>query len=475
MAEDLTKKQAEELAKKINRKPLLLWDKLTRTEKTATDWFCEEYKLFLDSAKTERRAVSAVKKMAEAAGFTPIENSPGKGLVFQTWKNKCIALARLGVKPVEQGVNIVAAHIDSPRLDLKANPLYEEADMAFFKTHYYGGIRKHQWLARPLALHGTVIKEDGEPVDILLGEDPEDPVFTVLDLLPHLARKVQSGKPLVSAFEGEKLNILMGSRPLGPEKVKDRFKLMIMNLLHEKYGLVEEDFLTAEIEAVPAGKARDVGLDRSLVGAYGQDDRVCSFCAVRALLDEKSRPEYTSVVLLVDKEEIGSEGATGAKSRFVQNFLSQLIEASGAAPTSKAITQAFMSSRALSADVSPGLDPDYQQVHEKNNAAKLGYGICVTKFTGSGGKSGANDADAEYLGKVRQIFNSNKIVWQTGELGKVDEGGGGTIAKFLAAHGMEVVDCGPPLLAMHAPFEIAAKADVFMSYKAYKAFFKADR
>ncbi|MBI9076906.1 MAG: aminopeptidase [Desulfatibacillum sp.] len=470
MAGDMTKKQAQDLSKKLMRKSKLVWDELTKADRNKAMKFGDEYKTFLDNSKTERRAVATVEQLARKTGFFPVDEAGENGLVFRTWKNKCIALARLGVRPVTEGVHIVASHVDSPRLDLKANPLYEETDMAFFKTHYYGGVRKHQWFARPLALHGVAVDKDGKSIDIRLGEDPGDPVFTVLDLLPHLARKIQAGKTLAIAFEGEKLNILLGSLPLGPEKTPDRFKLMAMNLLHEKYGLVEEDFLTAEIEAVPAGQARDVGLDRSLIGAYGQDDRVCSYCAVRALLDAKSKPEFTSVVFLADKEEIGSEGNTGAKSRFLESFISDLLKLAGQGASSRDLTATLMASKGLSGDVAPALDPDYQSVHEKNNAAKLGYGMCMTKYTGSAGKSGASDANAEHLGYVRGIFEANKIVWQIGQLGKVDEGGGGTIAKFLATHGMDVVDCGPAILGMHSPFEIASKADIFMAYKAYGAF-----
>lgn len=473
MAESLTKKQAQDLSKKLMRKPKLVWDALSKTEQGKAMKFAEGYKTFLDNAKTERRAVAEAEKLALAAGFTPVEEAGANDLVYKVWKNKCIILARLGNRPVAGGLHIVASHIDSPRLDMKANPLYEDVDMAFFKTHYYGGIRKHQWFARPLALHGVAVNGKGESIDIRLGEDPNDPVFTVLDLLPHLARKLQAGKSLATAFEAERMNILLGSLPLGPEKTSDRFKLMAMNLLHEKYGLVEEDFLTAEIEAVPAGKAKDVGLDRSLIGAYGQDDRSCSYCAVQALMKLRKKPEFTGLAFLVDKEEIGSEGNTGAKSKFLETFIADLLELTGEGASARNIGSALMNSKALSGDVAPALDPDYQSVHEKNNAAKLGYGICMTKYTGSGGKSGASDAHAEHLGYVRKVFEDNKIVWQIGQLGKVDEGGGGTIAKFLAAHGMDVVDCGPPILGMHSPFEIGSKADMYMAFKAYAAFFEA--
>jgi len=312
-----------------------------------------------------------------------------------------------------------------------------------------------------------VALQNGAP----LGEAPDDPVFTILDLLPHLSRKAQGEKKLSDAFEAEKLNVLLGSLPLGPDEVKDRFKLALLNLLYDRYGLVEEDFLTAELEVVPAGPARDVGLDRSLIGAYGHDDRVCVFTAAAALFETKN-PRHGALALFFDKEEIGSEGKTSARSRFLETVVEEILEASGVEPTARNVRQCLFASRALSGDVNCALDPDYQDVHEKQNAARLGYGVCVTKFTGSGGKYGANDASAEYLGQIRTLFDLHKVVWQTGELGKVDAGGGGTIAKFLAAVGMEIVDCGTPVLSMHSPFEIVSKADVYMTLMAYAAFFQ---
>lgn len=466
----MNKKQIEEFKKRTIRKPKLVWDVLTDKQNLQVQKIAEDYKTFLDCAKTEREAVAAIMKKAEACGFRNIEdpgNSSGK--YFLVFRNKCIALAVAGKKPLSSGANIIAAHIDSPRLDLKQNPLYQEVDLAFFKTHYYGGIRKYQWMATPLALHGKIVRADGSSMDFVIGEDESDPVFTVSDLLPHLARKVQSEKKVSEAFEGEKLNVLIGSQPLGSEDVEDRFKLKVLQFFNEKYGLVEEDFTCAEIEVVPAGRARDIGLDRSLIGAYGQDDRICAFSALNAIL-EITQPKSWALAFFFDKEEIGSDGNTGAKSLFVENFVSDLLSKTGEDNSERNLRKVLLNSMAISADVNGALDPDYQEVHEKRNAARLGYGVCITKFTGSGGKYGSSDAGAEYLGKIRKIFNDNKIVWQTGELGKVDEGGGGTIAKFLAVYGMEIVDCGPALLSMHSPFEISSKSDLYMVCKAYKAF-----
>jgi aspartyl aminopeptidase len=470
MVGKMNKKQIEDFKKQTVRKPKLVWDVLNDGQNKQVDQLAEDYKFFLNLAKTEREAVAAIMKKAEACGFENIDNAGNRsGKYYRVFRNKCIALAVAGKKPLSAGAKIIAAHIDSPRLDLKQNPLYEEVDLAFFKTHYYGGIRKYQWMATPLALHGKIVKADGSSMDFVIGEDESDPVFTVSDLLPHLARKVQSEKKLSEAFEGEKLNVLVGSRPLGGEAIEERFKLSVLQFFKEKYGVVEEDFTSAEIEVVPAAKARDIGLDRSMIGAYGQDDRICAFSALNAIL-EIDKPESWGLTFFFDKEEIGSDGNTGAKSHFVENFVSDLLFKNGEQDTDRNLRRVLLNSMAISADVNGALDPDYQEVHEKRNAARLGYGVCITKFTGSGGKYGSSDAGAEYLGTIRKIFNDNRIVWQTGELGKVDEGGGGTIAKFLAVYGMEIVDCGPALLSMHSPFEISSKADLFMVCKAYKAF-----
>lgn len=411
------------------------------------------YLAFLSRVKTEREAVTYIKGM------------PAKGLIRVENRGKAIALCRKGKAPLGEGVRVVVAHLDSPRLDLKANPLYEDTDLAMLKTHYYGGIKKYQWLARPLALHGVIVKEDGRVVEMVIGEDPGDPCFTIEDLLPHLAAKVHTDKKVSEAFQGEKLNIIFGSRP-DPQRKDEKTKQMILKLLKERYGIIEQDFVSADIELVPAGPAREVGLDRALIGAYGQDDRVCAWTAYTALRDAKNLP-YTTVTLLVDKEEIGSEGNTGAKSIFLEEVLWQLAEAW----KEKIVpSRVLYRSRAISGDVNGALDPDYPEVHEKTNAARIGYGVCVTKFTGSRGKSGSSEAHAEYMGWIRTILNRRGIPWQTGELGKVDEGGGGTVAKYLAEYGMDIVDMGPALLSMHAPFELSSKVDVYATHLSYRAF-----
>lgn len=469
------KKEMDTLKKNLFRKPVPVWDKLGKKEQKNVFDFNDTYKSFLDTSKTEREAAIYIREAAEKNGFVNIETlKKGRPLpekVYQVANGKMAALAVLGKEKISGGALILGSHIDSPRLDLKQNPLYEDTDLTFFKTHYYGGIKKYQWLARPLALHGRIFKNDGTFIDICIGESPDDPVFLISDLLPHLSGKF-NGKKLSEAFSGEKLNLLIGSLPLGNEDVNDRFKLAIMKLLNEKYGIVEEDFISAEIEAVPAEKARDIGFDRSLVGAYGQDDRVCAFTSLQAILNVK-KPAKCCVALFYDKEEIGSEGNTGAQSRFMDQFLSELLILNGEDGSEQNLRKTFMASCALSGDVNAAIEPDYKDVHEKRNAAQIGYGICVTKFTGVRGKSGSSDASAEYMSMVRNIFNKKHIVWQTGELGKIDEGGGGTIAKFLASYGINVLDAGPALLSMHSPCEIASKADVYMTYKAYLAFFES--
>ena len=467
----MSKKEIDAFSKKAIRKPALVWDALSPAETRQAFDFAENYKRFLDAAKTERKAVTVIQKALAAAGFVDIDGrAKGRGKYYKVFRNKAVAAAVAGSAPMDRGMRIIAAHVDSPRLDLKQNPLYEEVDLAMLKVHYYGGIRKYQWLARPLALYGTVVGKDGRSFDVEIGEAETDPVITIADLLPHLAAKLQNRKKLSDVFEAEKLNLVAGSLPAGGEKLKDRFKLTVLKYLFDRYGLVEEDFASAELEAVPAGRARDVGFDRSLIGAYGQDDRVCAYTALAAIQDLK-KPSRTVVALFFDKEEIGSEGNSGARSRFMEDFIADLFEKQDSPVSERVLRKTIAASEALSADVNAALDPDYQEVHEKRNAARIGYGICITKFTGSGGKSGSSDASAEYVGRVRQIFNRAGIVWQTGELGRVDQGGGGTLAKFLAAYGMDIVDCGPALLSMHSPFELSSKADVYMTFKAFKAFF----
>ena len=472
----MNKQKIKNLSKKLLRESTLVWDVLSEKEKKETFKICDEYKNFLDSAKTERKACSFILNKAKKEGFKDIEKA--KTLkqgdkVFKVFNNKTIALAVIGKENVKDGVNIIASHIDSPRLDLKQNPLYEDTNFSMFKTHYYGGIRKYHWLARPLAMYGTIIKKNGTSIDIEIGEKDSDPSFVISDLLPHLARKLQANKKLSDLFEAEKLNIIVGSIPIDKDKeLKNRFKLSVLKFLFEEYGIIEEDFASAEIEIVPAGKAKDIGFDRGIIGAYGQDDRVCSFPSYKAIFNTKKNKK-TAVAIFFDKEEIGSEGNTGAKSKIMENFISELLFFSNPKNSSgRDLRKLFFKSSAISADVNGGLDPDYKEVHEEKNAAKIGYGVCITKFTGSGGKSLSNDANAEYVGKLRKLFNDNKVIWQTGELGKVDEGGGGTIAKYISSYGIETIDCGVAVLSMHSPFEISSKADIYTTYKAYKSFFE---
>ncbi len=468
----MKKAEIKKISERLTAQPKLVWDAANKKEKEQLFAFDKEYQSFLNKAKTEREAVTIISEIASKNSFSSHHSKRYPIKLMKAFQKKLIALSISGKKPINEGINIIVSHLDSPRLDLKQNPLYEEVDLAFMKTHYYGGIKKFQWLTRPLAIHGTVIRSDGSSLDIVVGEDDSDPVFTVSDILPHLAKNVQTDKKVSDAFVGEKLNLMVGSIPFGDKATKDRFKLAILNLLNERFGLVEEDLISAELEVVPAGVARDIGWDRGLTGAYGHDDRSCVFTSLKAIIDIE-KPQKTALVLFVDKEEIGSDGATGAKSRFLESVLADLMIAHGKEPLYHEIHKILMNSRALSADVNGALDPDYQDVHEKRNAARLGYGICMTKFTGSGGKYGASDANAEYVGWLRNLFNKKKVVWQTGELGRIDEGGGGTVAKFLATYGMQIIDCGPPVLSMHSPFEVVHKGDIYMTYKGYKAFFES--
>lgn len=449
-----------------------VWDRVPPEEHQAILAMGEDYKQFLDACKTERQAVATIVAGAERWGFRPLgagRLAPGDR-VYVVNRGKAVILGVVGERPPEDGLNIIGAHIDAPRLDLKPQPLYEEEGLALAKTHYYGGIKKYQWLAIPLALHGVVILANGAKKELALGDAPGDPVFTVTDLLPHLA-KDQMDKKMADAVPGENLNLLVGSIP-APGEDKGRVKRAVLDHLSRVYGITEEDFVTAELEAVPAWRAADVGFDRSLVGAYGQDDRACAYALYRAVL-ESERPAHTAVALFADKEEVGSRGNTGMDARYFEDFVAELL--AGLAPGSDHLTlrRCLRSSRALSADVSAGVDPTYADVMDKRNAARIGCGVVLTKYTGSKGKHQANDTHAEYLHAVRSVFNRAGVVWQVGELGKVDQGGGGTIAYLMAAYGMDVVDCGPPLLSMHAPLEVASKADVYMTYRAYRAFLGA--
>jgi len=430
--------------------------------------FAEGYKGFLDDAKTEREAVRYITSALTKEGFG---TDASKDRVFAVNRGKEVMAFVRGSGDIADGLNIVVAHIDAPRLDLKQNPLYEDVDLALLRTHYYGGIKKYQWVASPLAIHGVVVKADGESVDISIGEKDGEPVFLIDDLLPHLSRKTQDEKKLSDAIEGEKLVVLFGSLPLiGGEK--EPVKQYVLKLLNDAYGMSEDDFVTAELEVVPAFRARDVGLDRSMVGGYGQDDRVCAYTLLEALCRVKD-PRRHCLAIFTDKEEIGSEGATGIKSSFLHVFLDDILAGMGLKADEALMRRVLFRSKALSADVNGAVNPTFQEVHEKQNACYLGRGPCVTKFTGHMGKIGASDASAEYVGEIARLFDKENIIWQTGELGKIDEGGGGTVAKHLAVYGMDIIDCGAPLLSMHSPYEISNKLDIFETYRAFQIFFRA--
>ena len=450
------------------------WKTYNKTELKKLEDFAKAYKAFIDAGKTERECVNYTVAALEKAGYTDLEKAiagkkalkPGDK-VYLNQMGKAVLTFHIGKKPMEEGMNIVGAHIDSPRLDIKQNPLYEDGDFALADTHYYGGIKKYQWVARELALHGVVVKKDGTTVNICIGEKDDDPVVGISDLLIHLSQD-QMGKKLGEAITGENLDIIVGGKPLKDEE-KEPVKAQVLQILKDSYGIEEEDFISAEIEAVPAGKARDFGLDRSMIMGYGHDDRVCAFAELEAVLSLKGIPEYTCCGMLVDKEEIGSVGATGMRSNYLENAVAEILELQGAYSELN-VRRALKNSRMLSCDVSAGFDPLYASAYEKKNSAWLGRGVCFNKFTGSRGKSGSNDANAEFMAKLRKIMDDNKVCWQTAELGKVDVGGGGTIAYICALYGMEVIDSGVAVLNMHAPMEVISKADLYESFKAYKAF-----
>ena len=430
----------------------------------------EAYKAFLNAGKTERECVKEAIRLAEEKGFTCLCKKetlvPGDRVYVNTM-GKALQLYIIGKAPLEQGINIVGAHIDSPRMDLKQNPLYEDSDIAYLDTHYYGGIKKYQWVTIPLALHGVVAKKDGTLVNIVIGEDPADPVVGISDLLIHLSAD-QLGKKASVVIEGEELNVIIGGRPLEGED-KEPVKAHMLKILKEKYDIEEEDFLSAEIEVVPAGPTRDFGLDRSMILGYGHDDRVCAYAQLNAIFSIDEIPEYTCCCVLADKEEIGSVGATGMSAKYFENAVAELINLCGEY-SDLTLRRALTACRMLSCDVSAGFDPNFAGVFERKNAAYLGRGVCFNKYTGSRGKSGSNDANAEYLGRLRKLMDDNSVNYQTAELGKVDQGGGGTIAYICAAYGMEVIDSGVAVLSMHAPWEIISKADLYEAVKAYRAF-----
>lgn len=461
------KTAGELLADKLlsNKKNGIL--RISDNELDKADAFCEGYKTFLDNAKTEREAAAQTVILAEKAGFKPYEAgkkyAAGEKIYFVN-REKAVILTVMGKRSLEDGVRLAAAHIDSPRLDLKQNPLYEDKELCLFKTHYYGGIKKYQWTTVPMSLHGVVVKGNDEKVTVRIGEDQGDPVFCVTDILPHLADS-QMKRPAPQIIKGEELNLLIGSRPFKDDKVSNKVKLNIMSLLFDKYGIVEDDFVSAELEAVPAFKASDVGFDRSMVGAYGQDDRVCAYTALQAILDCND-PEYTCMTVLTDKEETGSDGNTGLNSSYLPYFIADLAKQYGI--DGRTVISA---SECLSADVNAAVDPTFIEPFEIRNASQINYGVVATKFTGSRGKSGTSDASAEFVGRIRNLFDAHDVIWQTGELGKVDSGGGGTVAQYIANLNFDVIDVGVPVLSMHAPFEITSKLDTYMAYKAFSVFF----
>lgn len=473
MSEEL---KGKELQKKLTKKYKNAWEQLKDGELVTVMDFAEAYKDFLDKGKTERESTDEVVNQALANGYISFEEIMAKGEVkagdkiFAINKGKGVALFSIGSKSLDKGMRIVGSHLDAPRLDLKANPLYEDGGIGMLKTHYYGGVKKYQWVGIPLALHGVIFNSKGEKVDIVIGEDDNDPVFYITDLLPHLA-KDQMDKKMGEGITGEGLNPIIGSIPYKDDEIEEKVKLNILNILNQKYGIEEEDFTVAEIEIVPAGKARDVGIDRSMISAHGHDDRVCSYAALKGVFDAENTDD-TLVGLFVDKEEVGSMGNTGMESNFFENVVAELLNLQG--KTSHLdLMRAFTNSKVLSGDVTAGFDPNFPDVLDKRNGAFIGKGVTISKYTGSRGKSGSNDANAEFLAHVREVFNKHEVTWQVGELGKVDQGGGGTIAYILANKGAEVVDCGTPMLSMHAPVELVSKIDLYETYKAYKAFYQA--
>jgi aspartyl aminopeptidase len=460
-----TDEEINALKEKIMFKKKNVYEELTDEQESEMNCFSEDYKHFLDLSKTEREAVNQAVDIARKFGFTEYkfgDNLSVGGKYYFNNRGKAIYLFVIGSENVENGVRISAAHIDSPKLDLKQHPLFEEGNMGFLKTHYYGGIKKYQWTAIPLAIHGRVVKSDGEFSDIVIGEDDSDPVFYINDLLPHLA-KDQMSKSLAEGIQGEKLNILIGSRPIS---ASGDIKLGLMKILYEKYGIREYDFVSAELSIVPAFKSRDIGFDRSLIGGYGHDDRVCAYPALRAII-ETENPVHTLMVVLADKEEVGSGGATGMQSAAFTEILEEIAKSQNAN-----YHTVISNSKCLSADVNAAYDPNFSEVYEAKNSSFINEGVVMTKYTGARGKSGTSDASAEFVGFVRNIFDENNIIWQTGEIGKVDQGGGGTVAIYIANQNIDVVDLGVPVISMHSPYEVIAKADLYMTYNAFLAFNK---
>ncbi len=460
----------EELKEKLFSNKKVGWEDVDDNKKKEIFEFCDGYMNFLNKAKTEREFIKQAKKVADENGFKDIaefENlKPGDKVYFIN-RGKSMYLAVIGNEKIENGIHIIGSHVDSPRLDLKPNPLYEDGGFAYFKTHYYGGIKKYQWTTIPLSIHGVIIKANGEKIELNIGEDEKDPIFTITDLLPHLAME-QMEKKLKNGIAGEDLNLLIGSIPFSGEKGTEKVKLNILNLLNKKYGITEEDLYSAEIELVPAFKARTMGFDESLVAAYGQDDKICAYTSFKAMMELKD-VKNTAVCILSDKEEIGSMGNTGMESHVFDYFISELLNKTGENRVNL-LDKVFCYSKMLSSDVDAGYDPIYASVSDKNNAGFLGKGIALVKYTGARGKSGASDANAEFVAWTRNVLEKNNIKYQLTELGKVDIGGGGTIAYILANKGTDVIDCGVPVLSMHAPYEVTSKFDIYEAYRTYKAF-----
>ncbi len=458
----MSKKELENLKKELAFSPRNAWKGLNSK---VVDEFSSGYMDFMSKGKTERNFVEETVKLLEKAGYVPIEKADFKNEVkaYEVYRSKAIAIYKIP-KTLNAGFNVIASHIDSPRIDLKPRPFYEDTGIALAKTHYYGGIKKYQWFNIPLAIVGVIIKGNGETVKVNVGNDPKDPVFVISDLLPHLDKQDKK----FSDINGEMLNLILGSKPITFEEFDSSIKLNILKILNEKYGIVEEDLTSAELELVPALEPREVGFDRSMIAAYGHDDKICAYASLKALLDAEklARP---AVVVFFDKEEIGSEGSTGSKNQFWIPPLKKMLAAKGK-DVNVFLDELIENTAVLSSDVSAAVNPTFKDVHEINNAAILGHGIVVTKYTGIRGKAGASDADAEFVWKVRKLFNDNKVAWQPGELGKVDIGGGGTVSKYFAERGMHVIDTGPALVGMHSPYEIVSKADLYHSYLAYKAF-----
>jgi len=461
----------ENLKEKLFKPTKAGWERADEREREAIFNLSKKYMNFLNVAKTEREFIKQARKMADENGYRDIIEfetlKPGDKVYFVN-RDKSMYLAIIGEKPIEDGLHIIGSHVDSPRLDLKPNPLYEDTGLAYFKTHYYGGIKKYQWTAIPLVIKGVIAKSDGQIINVNIGDDNNDPIFTITDLLPHLASK-QEKKTLGSGIAGEDLNVLVGSIPYNDEKVSEKVKLNILNILNNKYCITEKDFISAELELVPAFEARSLGFDESMIAAYGQDDRSCAYTTLRALVD-LDNPCRTCIALLADKEEIGSVGNTGMYSANFDVFIAKILDMAGQNGFN-VLEKTLCNSKMLSSDVTSAADPTYADVDDTLNAAYLGKGISLCKYTGHGGKGGANDASAEFVAKVRNILDKNNLVYQMSDMGKVDEGGGGTIAYILANKGVDVIDCGVPVLSMHAPYEVTSKFDIYNAYEVYKAFY----